>query len=109
MLAAWHGPADVDVVLEPTALTTAQNASRTLRLLAERDVGGATVVCARAHAPRVARLFGAVYERHGLRCRVHPVGVRRSPPALLRELAGALVVGRQRRAALAELADLPRG
>ena len=109
MLAAWAGPAGPELILEPTARTTAQNASRTLRLLAAHGITGATIVCARAHAPRVGRLFGAVYARHGVRCRVHAADVAASPPALLRELAGGLVLRRQRRAALAELADLRRG
>src|SRR5690348_7560830 len=41
---AWHG-ADVELVLEPTARSTAENASRSLPLLVERGVRSVMVVC----------------------------------------------------------------
>src|SRR5215831_1075247 len=42
---AWRGP-DIELVLEPTARITAENASRTLPLLLARGVDRAVVVCA---------------------------------------------------------------
>ena len=96
MRAAWRGRTDVELLVEPTAATTAQNASRTLPLLRERGVTEATVVCAPLHLPRVRYLFGGVYRRAGMplpRPRrtgaSDPVGarvgargrVRRPPPA----------------------------
>src|ERR1700749_3960284 len=42
---AWRGP-DVELVVEPTARNTAENAARTLPLLLERGVTQAVVVCA---------------------------------------------------------------
>ena len=102
MRAAWRGRTDVELVVEPTAATTAQNASRTLPLLRERGITEATVVCAPLHLPRVRYLFGGVYRRAGIRCRVRVARALPTPTALGWELAAALVVRRQRRGAIAE-------
>ena len=102
MRAAWQGRTDVELVVEPTAATTAQNASRTLPLLRERGVTEATVVCAPLHLPRVRYLFGGVYRPAGIRCRVRFARALPTPPALAWELAAALVAPRQRRLAIAE-------
>jgi uncharacterized SAM-binding protein YcdF (DUF218 family) len=59
---AWRGPA-AELVVEPTATSTAENAARTLPLLLEREVGAAVVVCAPPHLFRTRVLFGLLY--HG--------------------------------------------
>jgi uncharacterized SAM-binding protein YcdF (DUF218 family) len=103
MRAAWRGRTDVELCVESTAATTAQNASRTLPLLRERGVTEATVVCAPLHLPRVRYLFGGVYGQAGIRCRVRVARALPTPSALAWELAAVLVARRQRRAAFAEL------
>ena len=45
MRSLWHGP-DVELVVDETATTTAENAAHTLPTLLERDVSEAIVVCA---------------------------------------------------------------
>jgi uncharacterized SAM-binding protein YcdF (DUF218 family) len=62
---AWSGAA-VELVVEPTARHTAENAARTLPLLLERGVGRAYVVCAPAHLVRTRLLFGGVYRGSGV-------------------------------------------
>src|SRR5215831_4755357 len=51
MRAIWRGP-EVELVLETTASTTAENAARTLPLLVERGIEHATVVCTPLHLYR---------------------------------------------------------
>ena len=103
MLAAWPGRRDVELVAEPTASITAQNASRSVPLLRARGTTDVTVVCAAVHAPRVRILFPSVLARAGIRCTVSVVKVTPTPAALAWELGGMVVVRRQRLAALAEL------
>jgi uncharacterized SAM-binding protein YcdF (DUF218 family) len=62
---AYRGPA-VELVVEPTATSTAGNAARTLPLLLEREVGTAVVVCAPPHLFRTRLLFGALYRGSGI-------------------------------------------
>jgi uncharacterized SAM-binding protein YcdF (DUF218 family) len=100
---AWPGGDGLEVVVESTARTTAENAARTLPLLVERGVTEAIVVCSRAHAPRVRYLFGALYGRYGVSCEVRPVGIPFHPGSIVREFAAAVLAPRQRRAARAEL------
>jgi uncharacterized SAM-binding protein YcdF (DUF218 family) len=103
MLRAWPGRRDLDLVVEPTARITAENAARTLPLLLERGVDRALVVCALAHAPRVRFFFTGLHGRYGVACTVAPVAGTLRPAALGRELAAAALARRQRRVALAEL------
>jgi uncharacterized SAM-binding protein YcdF (DUF218 family) len=103
MRAAWPGRTDVELVVEPTAAITAQNASRSLPLLLARDVTEVTVVCAPLHLPRVRYLFGGVYGRAGIRTSFRAARAVPTPSALAWELGAALVARRQRRAAQAEL------
>jgi hypothetical protein len=103
MLEAWPGRRDVELVTEPTARITAENASRSLPLLLERGVREATVVCAPVHAPRVRYLFPPLYEQFGVRCDVRVARTPRSVRALAWELGALTVLRRQRRAALNEL------
>ena len=62
---AWRGP-EVELVVEPTARNTAENASRTLPLLLERGVERAVVVCSLPHLPRVRFFFRRLYAGRGL-------------------------------------------
>ena len=103
MRGAWPGRLDVELLVEPTARTTAQNAARSLRLLLEREIGRATVVCAAHHALRVRYFFGALYERYGVACEVQPGRWSFSPGPLVHELGALTVMRRQRAAALSEL------
>ena len=62
---AWHGAA-VELVVEPTATSTAENAARTLPLLLERGVVHAVVVCAPPHLLRTQLLFRRLYRGSGV-------------------------------------------
>jgi uncharacterized SAM-binding protein YcdF (DUF218 family) len=62
---AWSGPV-VDLVVEPTARSTAENAARTLPLLLERAVDRVFVVCAPSHLLRARLLFAGIYRGSGL-------------------------------------------
>jgi uncharacterized SAM-binding protein YcdF (DUF218 family) len=70
---AWRGP-DVELVLEPTARRTAENASRTLPLLREREIASAVVVCGRTHSLRAHFFFTRIYGGAGIDTRFHVVG-----------------------------------
>jgi uncharacterized SAM-binding protein YcdF (DUF218 family) len=69
----WRGP-DVELVLEPTARRTAENASRTLPLLRERAIASAVVVVGRTHSLRARFFFTRIYERAGVETRFRIVG-----------------------------------
>src|SRR6266581_1931657 len=56
MARLWRGPT-VELLLERTALTTAENASRTLPLLREHEIAEAVVVCAPLHLYRARWFF----------------------------------------------------
>ena len=62
---AWVGP-EVELVVEPTARYTAENAARTLPLLVERAIDRVLVVCAPPHLVRTRLLFGGVYRGSGV-------------------------------------------
>jgi hypothetical protein len=106
MLEAWPGRRDVELVLEPTATITAENMSRTLPLLLDRNVREVDLVCGAIHLPRVRYFFGGVYPRFGIRCRYRVVREAPAPSTLAWEAAAVTVMRRQRRAARAELAAL---
>jgi DUF218 domain len=103
MLDAWPGRQDVELVVETTAATTAQNASRSLPLLLARGIREATIVCAPLHARRVRYFFETIYGQAGLRCDVFVARAFPTPYAAAWELAAVTVRRRQLRAALAEL------
>ncbi|HEY2777238.1 MAG TPA: ElyC/SanA/YdcF family protein [Gaiellaceae bacterium] len=90
----WRGP-DVELVVDETATTTAENAARTLPALIERAVREAIVVCAPAHALRAGWIFRRLYGPHGIRVRVRPARVLPTPAALVYELGAATVARRQ--------------
>ena len=99
---AWTGPG-VELVVEPTARTTAENAARTLPLLLERGVRTADIVCTPLHAPRAWLFFSRLYRTRGIAVRMHVARVRPSLRALTWELAALPLVPVQLRAARAEL------
>jgi uncharacterized SAM-binding protein YcdF (DUF218 family) len=105
MHSAWGGP-EVELVLEPTASSTAENAARTLPLLLERSVKRALVVCAPLHRYRTKFFFTRLYGVYGIDVELRLARTRRSVDALLWEVAAATVCTRQLRAAKAELAQL---
>jgi uncharacterized SAM-binding protein YcdF (DUF218 family) len=102
MRAAWRGP-EVELLLEPTARVTAENAVRTLPLLAERDIERALVVCAPLHLYRARYFFSRVYAAHGITSEFRTISTGRNLRALLWELGAATAVRRQLRAARTEL------
>ena len=102
MLAAWRGPA-VELVVEPTATITAENAARTLPLLLERGVERALVVTTPLHLYRARYFFRRLYAAHGLDARFRAAPVAPSLHMLGWELAAMTARARQLRAAEAEL------
>ena len=103
MRALWRGPPAVELVVEETASTTAQNAARTLPLLLERGVTEAVVVCTPVHLLRARWIFRNVYGPHGVAVRFRVARMAPTPGALVWELGALAVVARQVRAAQAEL------
>ena len=99
----WHGPAGVEIVVEPTAARTAENASRTLPLLAERGIRRAHVVCTAFHRHRVQYFFTRLYAAAGIETELHAVPVARTARALAWELGALPACRRQLRAARTEL------
>jgi len=95
----WQGP-DVELVLEESATTTAENAALTLPLLLERDVREAIVVCAPAHLIRARWIFRRIYGARGVSVRFRLARVAPTPGAIAWELAASTVARRQVRAYL---------
>jgi uncharacterized SAM-binding protein YcdF (DUF218 family) len=104
---AWQGP-NVELVVEPTARNTAENASRTLPLLRERRIERAVVVCAPTHLARTRLLFGRLYRAAGVEVAFRSVAVAPSLRSVMWELAAFPFLPAQLRAARAELARRPR-
>jgi uncharacterized SAM-binding protein YcdF (DUF218 family) len=102
MRALWRAPAG-ELVVEETASTTAENASRTLPLLRERGVTEAVIVCTPLHYFRARWIFRNVYEHHGVAVRFQVARVAPTPGALVWELAALTVAARQTRGARDEL------
>jgi uncharacterized SAM-binding protein YcdF (DUF218 family) len=103
MRALWRGSPDVELVVEESAATTAQNAARTLPLLLARGVTDAVVVCAPVHLPRARWIFQSLYERHGISVQFRLARAVPTPGAIAWELGAFAVTGRQVRAAQNEL------
>jgi uncharacterized SAM-binding protein YcdF (DUF218 family) len=99
MRALWGGPA-VELVLEETASTTAENAARTLPLLLERDVRDAIVVCTPLHLYRARWMFRRIYGSRGIAVRFQVARVVPTPGAVAWELGALTVAARQIRAEL---------
>ena len=101
---AWGGP-DVELVVEPTARTTAENAARTLPLLRERGIERAVVVCAPLHLYRTRYFFRRLYGPAGIEVAVRAAPVAPSAGALLWELLALPLRRDQLRAAEDELRE----
>jgi uncharacterized SAM-binding protein YcdF (DUF218 family) len=99
---AWRGPA-VELVVEPTARTTAENAARTLPILRERGIDEVLVVCAPLHLFRTRFFFRRLLGRFGIRTHFRVARVVPTPHALAWELAALSVRKAQLRAAEEEL------
>jgi uncharacterized SAM-binding protein YcdF (DUF218 family) len=93
----WRGPG-VELVIEESATTTAENATRTLPLLLERDVREAIVVCAPAHFMRARWIFRRIYGAHGVAVRFRLARIAPTPGAIAWELGASIVARRQVRA-----------
>ena len=102
MGAAWRGP-EIELVVEPTASTTAENASRTLPHLLDRRIARALVVCAPLHRHRARFFFGRLYAPYGIETELRLARVRPTARALVWELLAATACRRQLRAARREL------
>jgi uncharacterized SAM-binding protein YcdF (DUF218 family) len=107
MRSAWRGPA-VELVLEPTAAVTAQNASRTLPLLLDRGLRRAVVVCTPAHSYRTRFFFSRLYGAAGIETEFRLAPVAPSPFALVWELLALPLCRPQLRAARAEISEALR-
>jgi uncharacterized SAM-binding protein YcdF (DUF218 family) len=90
----WQGP-DVELVVEESATTTAENAAFTLPLLLERDIGSAIVVCAPVHLIRARWIFRRIYGSHGVAVRFRPARIAPTPGAIAWELGASTVARRQ--------------
>lgn len=101
---AWEGP-DVELLVEPTASRTAENAARTLPLLLERQIQRAYVVCAPLHLFRARFLFSRLYGTEGIETHFRVPRLPPSPRAVAWELVAIPVVRRHLRGAQAELSS----
>jgi uncharacterized SAM-binding protein YcdF (DUF218 family) len=104
---AWRGPA-VELVVEPTARNTAENAARTLPLLRERAVTRAIVVCAPAHLVRARALFRRVYRGSGIELAFRAARMAPTLRSVVWEVGALPLLPLQLRAARAELARRAR-
>jgi uncharacterized SAM-binding protein YcdF (DUF218 family) len=104
----WSGSADAELLVEPTASSTAQNAARTLPLLRARQIEHAIVVCTPLHVYRARWFFRRLYEAEGIRTSVTAAPVLPTPAALAWELGALTVRMRQLRSAQAEVARARR-
>jgi uncharacterized SAM-binding protein YcdF (DUF218 family) len=100
---AWRGPA-VELVVEPTARSTAENASRSLPLLLERGVRGAVVVCAPPHLVRTRLLFRRLYGGSGVEVAFRVARLAPTLRSIAWELLALPLLPLQLRTARAELA-----
>jgi uncharacterized SAM-binding protein YcdF (DUF218 family) len=104
---AWRGPS-VELVVEPTARNTAENAARTLPLLLERGVSRAVVVCAPPHLVRTRLLFRRLFRRSGVEVAFRIAPLAPTLRSVAWELAALPFLPVQLRAARAELARRSR-
>ena len=102
MQALWCGP-EIELVLEPTASTTAENAARTLPLLLERQIEHAAVVCTPLHVYRARWFFRRLYSAQEIGTSFEVPRVVPTPSAFIWELGALTVRSRQLREAEEEL------
>ena len=107
MRALWRGP-DVELVLEPTASSTAENAARTLPLVTERGIDRAVVVCTPLHLYRTRWFFRRLYAARGIETAFTAPPTFPTPSALAWELGALTVRSRQLRVAEQELDEAER-
>ena len=100
---AWQGP-DVELVVEPSASVTAENAARTLPLLVSRGVRRALVLCSPWHRHRTRFFFSRLYALGGVEAEVRAVPGARGVRELGHELMALPLARRQLSSAKAELA-----
>jgi uncharacterized SAM-binding protein YcdF (DUF218 family) len=104
----WRGPAEVEVLIEPSASTTAENAARSLTLLREREIRRVVVVCTPLHLYRARWFFRRFYLTHQIETAFRAARVVPTPSAAVWELVALSVRSRQLRAAQSEAQD-PQG
>jgi len=102
MRALWRGP-EVELEVEPTASTTAENAARTLPLLRERGLLEAVVVCTPLHLYRARWFFRRLYTARGIQTTFTTPPTLPTLSAFVWELGALTVRARQLRAAEQEL------
>jgi uncharacterized SAM-binding protein YcdF (DUF218 family) len=107
MRALWKGP-DVELAVEPTASSTAENAARTLPLLRARGIRRVVVVCTPLHLYRARWFFQRLFHAHGIETSFRAARVLPTPGAAVWELAALSVRTRQLRAARLESDDSQR-
>jgi uncharacterized SAM-binding protein YcdF (DUF218 family) len=107
MRSEWRGP-EVELVVEPTASVTAENATRTLPLLIERGIQRAVVVCAPLHLYRARFFFTRLFDPYGVETEFRVAHTPASVGAILWEVAAATAAPRQLRTAKSELAQVVR-
>ncbi len=103
---AWQGP-EVELVVEPTATITAENAARTLPLLLERGIERALVVTTPLHFYRARYFFRRLYTAHGIETRFRVAPVAPTLHMLGWELVAMTARARQLHAAEVELSRRP--
>jgi len=103
----WSGP-EVELVVEPTARNTAENAARTLPLVRDRGIERAVIVCTPTHLARTRLLFGRLFRNAGVEVEFRVVPVAPSLRSIVWELAAFPFLPAQLRAARAELARRSR-
>ena len=103
MRSAWNGP-EIELMIEPTATVTAENAARTVPLLVATGIRQAVVVCAPFHLYRTRFFFSRLYGKSGIDTEFQVARVARSVRALLWELAATAACRHHLHAAEAELA-----
>lgn len=107
MRALWRGP-DVELVVELTASSTAENAARTLPLLRERGIRRAVVVCTPLHLYRARWFFQRLFHAHRIETTFRAARVLPTPGAAIWEVVALSVRSRQLRAARLESEDSQR-
>jgi uncharacterized SAM-binding protein YcdF (DUF218 family) len=94
----WAAPGP-ELVVEPRARNTAENAVYSLELVRERGIGKATVVCAINHRIRVPFFFGGLYRSQGIDVGYEYVSRPLARPRVwLREAGAIALMWHQRRA-----------
>lgn len=104
MRALWRRD-DGQILLEETASTTAENASRTLPLVSEREIDRAVIVCTPLHLYRARWFFRRLYGAHGIETSFETPRILPTPSSLMWELGALTVRTRQLRAAEKELKE----